>query len=227
PAEPTSRRGRTASEAEGNRDREEVIFAEDKVSRKASAKRKEKGKTSSATPVEEEEEMMVVRAIAIETEAMAREWVGAHVSAAGGVHNCVHNALRIGANAFALFLRSPRRWAAPELEEDVVEAFFKQCSDHGFDHRHVLPHGNYLINLSSQNEETRRSSLEALLEDVRRCDRLGIRLYNFHPGSAAGVGRSAAIAHVANGINKALAATTQVTVLVENMAGQGAVLGRS
>ena len=145
--------------------------------------------------------------------------IGAHVSAAGGVHKAIDNALHIGGNSFALFLKSQRKWANPPLKPEHTTLFHSACSTHNYSpHSHVLPHGSYLVNLAHSDPARKSQALESFLDDLQRCEALGIKLYNFHPGNTAGANRSTAIANLASHINAAHAATKDVTLLLETMA---------
>ncbi|KAI5194875.1 AP endonuclease [Aureobasidium subglaciale] len=153
-------------------------------------------------------------------------FIGAHVSAAGGVPNAVQNAIHIGANAFALFLKSQRKWANPPLEESVSINFHAHCDKHDFDqNKHVVPHGSYLVNLAHTDPERTKQAYDSFLDDLKRCEKLGIALYNFHPGNSVGGDRAAAIAHLAGNINRAHKETSKVVTLLENMAAGGNVIG--
>ncbi|KAI1433038.1 AP endonuclease, partial [Xylaria sp. CBS 124048] len=153
-------------------------------------------------------------------------YIGAHVSASGGVHNSVTNSVHIGANAFALFLRSQRKWANPPIASEVVEGFRDLSKEHNFEvHRHCLPHCSYLVNLAQKDIEKADQAYSTFLDDLHRCESLGIRLYNFHPGNTGGDSRDAAIQRIASQLNKAHKATSTVVTVLENMAGQGNVVG--
>ncbi|KAJ3138759.1 DNA-(apurinic or apyrimidinic site) lyase [Physocladia obscura] len=150
------------------------------------------------------------------------KFVGPHASAAGGPFNAVSFTTKTAGQCFALFFASQRKWDRPPLTEDAIEKFKKACAANNFDKRHILPHGSYLINLGNPDQEKRSKSLAAFLEDVR----LGISLYNFHPGSTVGECTPASsIALIADGMNQAIKTTPDVILVVENMAGQGNVLG--
>ncbi|KZO97759.1 AP endonuclease [Calocera viscosa TUFC12733] len=152
--------------------------------------------------------------------------VGAHVSAAGGVENAVLNAASIGANAFALFLKSQRKWTSPPLTEDSISLFKARMTKYGYDTGMVLPHGSYLINLGNPDAGKREKAYECFLDDLQRCEQLGIKLYNFHPGSTVGgAPLEECLAHVAESINRAHKATSHVCIVIENMAGAGNVMG--
>ncbi|CDZ98822.1 Major apurinic/apyrimidinic endonuclease/3'-repair diesterase APN1 [Phaffia rhodozyma] len=153
--------------------------------------------------------------------------VGAHVSASGGVENAVKNAAKIGANAFALFLKSQRQWKSTALAETTIkESFPNACKKFSYNpKRDMLPHGSYLVNLANPESSKREKSYECFIDDIKRCESLGIGLYNFHPGSPMKEDRVRAIGWVAEGVNRALNETKHVTIVLENMAGQGEVLG--
>jgi AP endonuclease-1 len=171
--------------------------------------------------------------------------IGAHVSAAGGEHSCqiyavsvtdlsmsvgvqnsVNNSLQIGGNAFALFLKSQRKWTNPALAPDSRDQFKALCLEHNYDaSKHVLPHGSYLVNLAQADPEKADQAYDCFLDDLKRCEALGISLYNFHPGNTGSNPRSEAIARIAAQLNKAHKATENVITVLENMAGSGNVIG--
>lgn len=157
-------------------------------------------------------------------------YIGAHVSSAGGVQNSVPNSVHVGGNAFALFLKSQRKWSNPALADDTRDAFHAACAEHGYDSaRHCLPHGSYLVNLAQPDKDKADQAYTNFVDDLRRCDALGIRLYNFHPGAAvAGSGtREAALGRIAAALNRAHADTapSKVVAVIENMAGGGTTVG--
>lgn len=155
-------------------------------------------------------------------------YIGAHVSAAGGVQNALHNAVHIGANAFALFLKSQRKWENPPLAPEAIASFHACSRAHGSGwavDKHCVPHGSYLVNLAAAEAAKADQAYGAFLDDLRRCEQLGIKLYNFHPGNTNGEPRPAAIARIAAQLNRAHGETEGVVTLLENMAGQGNVVG--
>jgi AP endonuclease 1 len=142
------------------------------------------------------------------------------------VQNAVQNAVHIGANAFALFLKSQRRWDNPPLATEAISGFQELSKMHRIEaHKHCVPHGSYLVNLAAAEPAKADQAYGAFLDDVRRCEQLGIRLYNLHPGNTNGAPRAEALARIAAQLNKAHAATASVVTLLENMAGQGNVVG--
>ena len=154
------------------------------------------------------------------------KFVGAHVSASGGVFNAVQNAQNIGAKAFALFTKNQRQWAAKPLDDETVDKFKNALSASGILPRHILPHDSYLINLGHPEEEARTKSMDAFLDEVQRCSLLGLEKLNFHPGSHLGkISEDECLERIADAINKTIAQTNGVKLVIENTAGQGSNLG--
>ncbi|KAK2609026.1 DNA-(apurinic or apyrimidinic site) lyase [Conoideocrella luteorostrata] len=153
-------------------------------------------------------------------------YIGAHVSAAGGVQNSVLNAMQIGANSFALFLKSQRKWNNPPISPEDHDLFVSNCKKNSYSAaEHALPHGSYLVNLAQADETKATQAYNSFVDDLRRCEQLGIKLYNFHPGSTGGDSRQAAIGRIAAQLNKSHKATESVITVLENMAGAGNVIG--
>ena len=153
-------------------------------------------------------------------------YIGAHVSASGGVENAPLNAHAIGANAFALFTKNQRQWAAPPISGKSVEAFKSNCEKYGILPEAILPHDTYLINLGHPDAESRARSRAAFLDEMQRCEQLGLKLLNFHPGSHLNqISEADCLRLIAESINIALDKTTGVTAVIENTAGQGSNLG--
>ena len=154
------------------------------------------------------------------------KFFGAHVSASGGVENAPRNATEIGATAFALFTKNQRLWRSAPLTASSIEAFGRELSAAGIDPRHVLPHDSYLINLGHPEEEGLERSREAFIDEMQRCEQLGLDRLNFHPGShLKKISTEECLDRVAESINIALRATRGVTAVIENTAGQGSNVG--
>ena len=150
------------------------------------------------------------------------KYFGAHVSASGGVENAPLNAHTIGATAFALFTKNQRQWTAAPLSPKSIEAFGGNCRTDHYQPAQILPHDSYLINLGHPDEEGLRKSRAAFLDEMRRCEQLGLDRLNFHPGSHLGqITIEECLRRVAESINLTLAATRGVTAVIENTAGQG------
>jgi deoxyribonuclease-4 len=154
------------------------------------------------------------------------KYIGAHVAVAKGVSNAPINAHNIGAKAFALFTRNPSRWKSAPISYKEAEKFKQNCALYGYDASHILPHDSYLINLGSPDEEKLAISREAFLDELHRCEQLGLNMLNFHPGSHLNlIEPDACLDRIAESINIALAQTSGVKAVIENTAGQGSNLG--
>jgi len=169
------------------------------------------------------------------------KFVGAHVSAGGGVDNAPLNAMKIGAKAFALFTKNQRQWVAKPLESKTIDAFKANLEKSGILPKHVLPHDSYLINLGHPETEKLEKSREAFIDELERCRILGLDKLNFHPGShLVKIAKKdpqyeeklrEAELHcldvIAESMNRAIEATkdSSVKLVIENTAGQGSNLG--
>ncbi len=111
------------------------------------------------------------------------KYVGAHVSASGGVENAPINAHKIGAKAFAFFTKNQKQWFAKSLTTENIDGFKSNCEKYGYDSKYIMPHDSYLINLGNPTPENLKKSRRAFLDEIQRCEQLGIELLNFHPGA--------------------------------------------
>lgn len=154
------------------------------------------------------------------------KYIGAHVSASGGVEQAVTRAVEIGANAFALFTKNQRQWRAAPLSGETIDNFKSACEKHNFKPGQILPHDSYLINLGHPVEDALEKSRDAFIDEMARCQQLGLSLLNFHPGShLKQIPEDVCLARIADSINIALSKTEGVTAVIENTAGQGSNLG--
>mgnify|MGYP002589291862 FL=1 len=154
------------------------------------------------------------------------KYFGAHVSAAGGVENAPVNAHNIGATGFALFTKNQRQWIAKPLSAGEIDAFRKACEQYGYAPAQILPHDSYLINLGHPEEEPLEKSRAAFLDEMQRCELLGLDRLNFHPGShLQQITEEESLDRIAESINITLDKTRGVTAVIENTAGQGSNLG--
>ncbi|MBR5892519.1 MAG: deoxyribonuclease IV [Bacteroidaceae bacterium] len=152
--------------------------------------------------------------------------IGAHVSASGGVENAPLNATAIGADAFALFTKNQRQWVSAPLSEKSIRLFKERCQEGSFDPRYILPHDSYLINLGNPDEEAEQKSRAAFIDEMKRCEQLGLTMLNFHPGSHLNkISVEECLDKIAANINLALSMTSGVTAVIENTAGQGSNVG--
>lgn len=152
--------------------------------------------------------------------------IGAHVSASGGVENAPLNAVAIGADAFALFTKNQRQWVSAPLTAKSISLFVERCKSNNIEARYILPHDSYLINLGSPDEEGQKKSQAAFIDEMKRCEQLGLQMLNFHPGSHLNrISIEECLDRIAGNINLALSLTSGVTAVIENTAGQGSNVG--
>ena len=154
------------------------------------------------------------------------KYIGAHVSTAGGVEMAPINAHEIGANAFALFTKNQRQWVSKPLTPQSIAEFRANCEKYNFDPAYILPHDSYLINLGHPEEEGLEKSRKAFLDEMQRCEQLGLKLLNFHPGTTLNkITVEECLDRIAESINLAIAQTKEVIAVIENTAGQGSNVG--
>ena len=152
--------------------------------------------------------------------------VGAHISTSGGVENAPINAFQIGAKGFALFTKNQRQWVAKPFSAENISGFRDNLDKYGYSADFILPHDSYLINLGHPEKEGLDKSREAFLDEMQRCELLGLKLLNFHPGSHLNkIDPEKSLLRIAESINIALDKTRGVTAVIENTAGQGSNLG--
>ena len=154
------------------------------------------------------------------------KYIGAHVSASGGVESAPLNANAIGAKAFALFTRNQRQWKSSPLTKKSISLFKERCEEFGYEAKHILPHDSYLINLGHPDPDGLQKSRDAFLDEMQRCEQLGLDRLNFHPGSHLNeLSVDDCLARIAESINRTLDQTAGVCAVIENTAGQGTNLG--
>lgn len=154
------------------------------------------------------------------------KWIGAHVSAAGGVENVPVNAKEIGARAFALFTKNQRQWKAKPLTAENIEGFKAGCKKLGYSTKHILPHASYLINIGNPKPQAWQKSRNALQDEMQRCEQLGIRMINVHPGAhLRQITEHECLGRIAEAVNELHQNTKDVTLVLENTAGQGSNVG--
>ena len=156
------------------------------------------------------------------------KYVGAHVSASGGVENAPVNAYSIGAKAFALFTKNQRQWFSSPITKKSIKAFRENCEKYDYQPFQILPHDSYLINLGHPQAEPLEKSRTSFLDEMQRCEMLNLDRLNFHPGSHLNsIGIDECLKRVAESINIVLSKTKGVTAVIENTAGQGTNLGHT
>lgn len=157
--------------------------------------------------------------------------VGGHVSIQKSFIGAVEEAIQIGAKSFALFTGSQRSWTRKPITNEAAADFIKACKENDFPPHRILPHGSYLINLGSIDQEKLQKSKQGFIDELQRCEQLGLVLYNFHPGACVGCDSDSdvekSLISVANCINEAHAKTKSIITVLENTAGQGSSLGHN
>jgi len=156
------------------------------------------------------------------------KYVGAHVSASGGVYNAPIAAAEIQAKAFAFFTKNQRQWNARDFSTQEIELFKKNAAELGFKNEHILPHDSYLINLGNPDNSKREKALIAFIDEIKRADLLGLKYLNFHPGNHLDqITEEECLDLIAESINAAVVETGayNVKLLIENTAGQGSCVG--
>ena len=154
------------------------------------------------------------------------KYIGAHVSASGGVESAPVNEQKFRPNAFALFTKNQRQWVSKPLTEESIRLFKENCAKYDFQPEYILPHDSYLINLGHPEPEGLEKSRAAFLDEMQRCEQLGLKLLNFHPGSHLNkISVEDCLSLIAESINITLEKTKEVTAVIENTAGQGSNLG--
>lgn len=160
------------------------------------------------------------------TESKNKIFVGAHVSTAGGPSNALEEAASIGGQAIACFLANQRTYNVKPLEDEAVEKFRARCDELGYPGHLILPHASYLMNSGSPDSDVLSKSRQLFLDGMKRCERLGISVYNFHPGSTLGkVSPKKCCETIAETINYVLSNTNNVIAVIENMSKQGNTVG--
>lgn len=154
------------------------------------------------------------------------KYIGAHVSASGGVDQAVIRAHELEATAFALFTKNQRQWKAAPLSAQAIDAFKSACARYNYSSAQILPHDSFLINLGHPEAEALEKSRAAFLDEMQRADQLGLTLLNFHPGShLQKLDEETCLKRIAESINITLDKTQNVVAVIENTAGQGSNLG--
>ncbi len=154
------------------------------------------------------------------------KYIGAHVSSGGGVENAPVNAHEIGAKAFGLFVKNQRQWFSAPLTTTSIDSFKRNCEKFGYHKNYILPHDSYLINLGHPEKVGLKRSRDAFLDEIQRCEQLGLDRLNFHPGSSLDkISQEECLKIVADSINSTLDRTKGVTAVIENTAGQGNNVG--
>jgi len=146
--------------------------------------------------------------------------IGCHVSISGSLDKAVDNAIERECSAFQIFTRNPRGWAAKKIEKTDAEIFKNKVAESGISKKAICAHMPYLPNLSSPNDDSFKKSIDTLVKEVERCGQLDIPYLVAHLGSHLGSGEEKGIDRLVKAFSKASQVKNDVTILLENTAGQ-------
>jgi deoxyribonuclease IV len=154
-----------------------------------------------------------------------RPLLGAHMSIAGGIGEALIRGKQVGCDCIQIFTRSTRQWAAKPLSKEEIETFKRNQLETGIDT--VIAHDSYLVNLGAPDEALRKKSVKSFIDELERCEALGVPTLVTHPGSHVGAGEEKGIKTVGRSIDEAHEACRgfAVNITLEITAGQGTVLG--
>jgi deoxyribonuclease IV len=153
--------------------------------------------------------------------------LGAHQSIAGGLHLAFERINEVGGESLQIFTANQRQWRAVQLQAEDVRLFKERWRQSG--KMPVASHASYLINLAASDPEKAVKSVAAFVEELQRCQQLGIPFVVIHPGSHGGAGIEAGLVEVARNLDLALEHSggldANLKILLETTAGQGTSLG--
>ncbi|MCD6483950.1 MAG: deoxyribonuclease IV [Candidatus Odinarchaeota archaeon] len=151
--------------------------------------------------------------------------LGAHVSISGGVYKAPARGKEIGCDSIQIFTKNQRQWTAPPLSLKDAELFKEEMKKNAI--QVAIGHSSYLINIGSPKDELRKKSIDSLVIELKRSEKLGLRALVFHPGSHLGIGETEGLKLIAESLNTVLSRVTlrNTMVLLETTAGQGTNLG--
>ena len=146
------------------------------------------------------------------------------MSIAGGVEKAFARAAETGCQALQIFTKNASQWRAKPLDAEAREAFRREWEKSAIGP--VLAHDSYLINLAAPDDEKWDKACRAFLDEMVRCDQLGVPELVMHPGAHLGAGEDAGLDRICRALRRVFAdAPSSVRVLLENTAGQGTYLG--
>ena len=146
--------------------------------------------------------------------------IGAHVSISGSIANAITNASKRECSAFQVFTSNPRGWHAKDLTDDGITNYKNNLSQSNIDRLATVAHMPYLPNLSSPEISVYEKSIHTMIREVERCDKLGIPYLVTHLGSHKGTGEDKGIRRLVGALTEVAKTNKDVTILLENTAGQ-------
>jgi deoxyribonuclease-4 len=154
------------------------------------------------------------------------KYIGSHVSISKGISYAIEYSYRLKSTAIGLFIKNPLRWKVPKITQKIIKDFKKTCKKYNYSSEQILPHSGFLINLGHPNPVFLNKSRLSLLEEVLRCEELGLKYLNFHPGSYLNkITKKKCLELISDSINFILEKTNKIILVIENTAGQGTNLG--
>ena len=146
--------------------------------------------------------------------------IGLHVSISGSIANAVTNAVERECSAFQIFTGNPRGWYSKDLTNEDVSNYKKNLSESNIDRFATVAHMPYLPNLSTPDEPSYEKSIKAMIREAERCAKIGIPYLVTHLGSHKGSGEEKGMQRLTSALMEVAKATKDVTILLENTAGQ-------
>ncbi|CAL4319209.1 Endonuclease 4 [Buchnera aphidicola (Chaitophorus sp. 3695)] len=154
------------------------------------------------------------------------KYIGSHVSISKGILSAIEHSYNLKSTAIGLFIKNPLRWKISNITQKMIKDFKKICKKYNYLPKQILPHSGFLINLGHPNPIFLNKSRDSLIEEVIRCQELGLKYLNFHPGSYLNkISKRKCLELISDSINFILKKTEKVILVIENTAGQGTNLG--
>ena len=152
--------------------------------------------------------------------------IGSHVSfkKESQLLGSLEEALSYGANTFMFYTGAPQNTSRYPIDLEITKKAVDRMQELGIDYNKVIVHAPYIVNLANGEEEKYNFAIKFLKEEVKRCELLGIKYLVLHPGSHVGQGIDKGIENIVFGLNQVLQ-DSQVTILIETMAGKGSEVG--
>ncbi len=149
--------------------------------------------------------------------------LGSTVKTIGGIESAFYWGDKWNCQVVQFYLTLSRKWEVDEISKEKVKIFKDAWK--GSKVKEIVAHIPYLVNLVSENKDTREKSLKRMLLEIERAKILGVRYLVLHPGSTGNQNKSKAIKVLRDSFKKIK--PSGVEILIETMAGQGSSLGSS
>ena len=155
--------------------------------------------------------------------------IGSHVSFKNdGLLGSAKEALSYGANTFMFYTGAPQNTIRKAIDRDVTLKAHELMKENNIDINNVICHAPYIINLANKAKlDSWNFSIDFLKNEIKRCEELGIKYIVLHPGSAVSHTKEEALNNIIEALNEVIDENTNVTILLETMAGKGTELGQN